>query len=138
LFWCVLLIFVAPLIAFGHIVSSFEGLEEVFKAYPSLRAITIWENFTTSIIVGGGIIIGVFLWQEKPQAVSWAKKYLLARIALMLFSTVVSVAILGDVPSEVIEAAAQEVVGVVFRECLYFGICFTYLLKSKRIRNTFG
>jgi len=81
------------------------------------------------------IYAGVALWQKKQDAVRIAKRYF---VTFLLYTVVASaLPFMAGLPSQANEAMIAELFKDASRSFLFFGIWYSYLNKSRRVKNTF-
>lgn len=77
-----------------------------------------------------GIVIGISIWKVKEKAIIWAKEFLIISLVLGIVFTFLY---LGLYTLEEQDILFTEI----FRSLIFFGIWFSYLSVSKRVKNTF-
>lgn len=76
------------------------------------------------------ILIGIFIWSQKEKAIIWAKEFLIVELVIGIVFTFLY--------SGLYTLEEQEILFTeVFRGLVFFGIWFSYLSVSKRVKNTF-
>ncbi|MBN1384163.1 MAG: trypsin-like peptidase domain-containing protein [Elusimicrobia bacterium] len=106
--------------------------------YNLVEIINMLKSFTVFVFIGSifdiglsiyGIYAGMSLWKIRPHAVKTAKRFLLVSLIYVVSITVLLI-ILGIINEEFIKIATRSVV--------YFIIWYSYLSKSKRVKETYG
>ena len=76
------------------------------------------------------IIVGISIWRRKEKAIIWAKEFLIVSLIIGIVFTFLY--------SGLYTTEEQDILFVeVFRSLVFFGIWFSYLSASKRVKNTF-
>jgi Protein of unknown function (DUF2569) len=135
-FFCIVVIFVAPLFALISGAVAFSQVGEVADRYPSLLALTFVELIGGIGVVIFGVVAGLKLRRLQRGAVGLAKGYLIARLVWAVL-TLGLPAMGGDLPSEVTEVMMIEAVKGLVQAIIGFAIWFSYFNVSKRIKATF-
>jgi Protein of unknown function (DUF2569) len=120
---------------------SYHHTIELFASAPHLYAryqFYIVEQLAGFALNGYGIFAGIQLWKTKPAAVMHAKRFLLlfAAYHLVVFAMTVNFAGIMDPPGWLRTYMSHALP----RQGLYLvypTIWYCYLLRSKRVRNTF-
>ena len=112
LFFCIILTVLNPLVRLGILLVDFEALSAVLEL----------------AITGFGFYAGLSLWQKRQRAVHIAKKYL---VVSLIYSFVVGVLMF-------MAGHSGSAFRTLFQSILFFGIWYTYLEQSRRVKNTFA
>ena len=124
LLFVIILVFITPLyLLFDVIVNpSFYSFSSGVYDLASLVwvfAVAIWS-----------IVVGVSIWTRKEKAIIYAKEFLIVSLVLTIVFTFLYL--------DLYTAEEQGVLFTdVFRSLIFFGIWFSYLSASKRVKNTF-
>jgi len=137
LFFCVSLTIIGPLYSLIQLVQGWEGAAVVSSRFPSFETITYLETFGVALILLYGFIVGCRIWAGNPNGRRLAQQYLKIRLFGFIGLEVIVFLLLLNLPSQLIEAVATEIAGVLFREGLFFLIWWLYFKKSKRVKNTY-
>ena len=136
LFFCLVLIVFTPLIGIFVLATAYAGFSPFFDLFPGLRVIMIIDSILSTTMMCFGIYAGISLWKRRKGAVQSAKRYL---IALLIYAGVaLFLPFMAGLPSPANQAMQAGAVIEGFRSILFFVIWYTYLNKSKRVRNTFA
>jgi uncharacterized membrane protein YidH (DUF202 family) len=132
------LVFLSPIFSIYRIVTSLSGIDIVMRRYPTLGYAVILE-----LIVGVGILIfgfiaGINLWSVKPGAVKLAKVMLRVNLWATLAAEFLIIVICSGLSSRVLDAITPFIARAVASTLIYYGVWFTYIKKSKRVRATYG
>jgi hypothetical protein len=138
LFFCVGLTILGPLFSVGQMISSWEHAKPAFDRFPSLETAIYWETLGCVTILIYGFIVGCIIWSGNSNGKKVGKKYLLIRLFGFVLIEIVALVLMGDLPSQVVEAAISGFVTAGIRELVIFLIWWFYFKKSKRVRNTYG
>ena len=100
-----------------------------------------WAGSPIAALLGIGlacfsIYAGILLWRVRRNAVTVAKRFLLAGLAIHLSLGFVS-GVAAFSSKEWGEPLA-DAVGIVFRPLIFVGIWYSYLSRSKRVAATYG
>jgi hypothetical protein len=125
-----LLFFIFTLVFFSPLYQLYD-----FTANPQFyfweSGAIIYESVAVAIVYyTWGIIVGILLWKRKPKAVIWAKEFLIAALVVSIFLTIYSYGLFSTEDYDLILYDS-------FRSIVYFGIWFSYLNLSRRVKNTF-
>ena len=126
LFLCIVLTIISPLYSFTNVISVLDHMPSLMKHAPEFAS---WAIIDLVLVVGMmsySIYAGTLLWKKKPGAVTVAKRYL---IVFLIYSLVEAVIVLSFAKIEV----GMDVV----RSFIFVGIWYTYLIKSKRVKQTY-
>ena len=135
LLFCLQLTIFNPISSVYNLVSGYSGLKNHFNTFPGL-----WTFFISDAILSSGIIIfsiyaGISLWQTRKGAVKIAKIYLLVFI---IYSVVEGILLFtAGLPSQALNSIIGETTKDFVKSLVYFAIWYSYLVKSKRVKNTF-
>lgn len=127
LFFCIILTIITPIFSFSTIIYVLVKMPLLIKYAPDFA---LWEKIDLVMMVGiisFSIYAGISLWKKKSGAVDLAKKYL---IAFFIYSLVEAVIVLSYTKADV---------GMnLLRSFVFVGIWYTYLTKSKRVKDTYS
>jgi hypothetical protein len=129
-FFCIVQIFVQPLIAigFGAEDASAFGIDSTVDSFLSLEILGLVGMCVF------GIIAGIQLWRLRPGAVGVAKAYLLTALVWSILKAFLAFGMLEGQFQDAV--GAQEIKGVV-GTLIPFVIWFSYFNVSKRVKATF-
>jgi hypothetical protein len=132
---CVILTIISPLTSLFALGTGFAETAPAFAMFPGLRIIMVIDLVLSLGVVAFSIYAGIGLWTIRPGAVRTAKAYL---ITFLLYHGIASVLpFLAGLPPEANEAMMKEVFKSVFRALIFFGVWFSYLNVSKRVKATY-
>jgi hypothetical protein len=117
---------------------TWEQAQPTFDQFPSLKTAAMWENVGLVALLIYGFIVGCMIWSGNPNGREIAKKYLLIRLFGFIGIELVAVVVMGDMPAQLVTSVAGAMIGVGFREVVFFLVWWFYFKKSKRVRNTYG
>jgi hypothetical protein len=135
-FFCVVQMYVAPLLAVLAIGVSIFALGDAAERFPGLVFVAFVEGIGDLGLVATGVYAGYVLSQLRPGAVRVVKRFLLAALVWSLFGFVLPF-MGGDLPSQVSEAMMVEAGKAAVRTLISFTIWFSYFNVSKRVKATF-
>jgi hypothetical protein len=137
-FFCVGLTILGPLYSIGQLSTSWEQAQPAFAQFPSFKTAIMWENAGSIALLIYGFIVGCMIWSGNPNGREIAKKFLLIRLFGFVGIEVITIIIMGDMPSQVVASVIGACVGAVLANVFWFLIWWFYFKKSKRVRNTYG
>jgi len=104
--------------------------------FPSLEKWFYIDGLLNLVLMGLSIRAGIALWTVKPGAVKTAKNYLLIFLAYTGISVLLP--FMAGLPTEVNDAMAPAIIESVFHALIFFGVWYSYLNKSKRVKATYN
>lgn len=119
-----------------NLVSGYQETSAFFHRVPGLRNMIIADTALSLGLMAFSVYAGIALWKLKPGAVAVAKKYLLT--ALLYSLLVLALPFVFGLPERAAQAVFNELLKGVPGSILYVAIWYLYLLKSKRVRETYG
>jgi hypothetical protein len=132
---CLGLTVFSPLMTIVNLSSSYQKVSPLFRQFPGLYTVSVVDFVLNAGVMCFSIYAGVGLWKKKQGAVHIAKRYLMT---FLLYTVVASVLpFMAGLPSEANEAMIAELFKDGFRSLLFFAIWYSYLNKSRRVKNTF-
>lgn len=134
-FFCVVQIFIGPLLTLITLAASFSDVGRLSDPFPSFFVLTVVGFIGNIGVMGFGIYVGITLRRLQPGAVSIAKQYLLTR--LVWAAVVVIFPFLSGLPSQATIVATTEAVTALIHNFLFFAIWHRYFSVSKRVKATF-
>jgi len=126
-----------PLWSLINMVAYIKEYVPIIDSFPSLLAGIVLDTIITTSLLGFGIYCGLLIFKEKPQAIMMAKRYLIAFLFYALLEYPILIGISG-LPSEANRIILSAAVGQFFKSAIYVIIWYLYLIKSKRVENTFS
>lgn len=126
-----------PLWSLINMVAYIKEFVPIIDSFPSLLSGIVVDTIITTSLLGFGIYCGLLIFKQKPQAVIMAKRYLIAFLFYALLEYPILIGISG-LPSEANRIILSEAVGQFFKSAIYVIIWYSYLIKSKRVENTFS
>ena len=135
-----LLLLCLALTVFGPInnvllfLEDLEQMRQVGDTYPALWTIVYLEGALGGSLLVLALVAGISLWTVRPGAVRLAQLFLFGQLllGLLLFSVLFTL----DVPRPAVEdPQAWRALG---SPIAIFLVWFTYLARSRRVRNTYG
>lgn len=135
LFFCISVTIIGPILALASLVSGYAETAPYYDQMPVLRIIMIVDFALSLGLAAFGVYAGIGLWRIRPGAVRVAKVYLACCVLYQLATIAI---LLAGMPSETHEAMAPDMVKDLARSLVFFGIWYSYLNKSVRVKNTYG
>ena len=135
LFFCLSLTVFSPLLTVVNLVSAYWQTSPLFDRFPGLQVITLLDALLSVGLTAFSIHAGVSLWKRRPGAVRTTKRYLVTLLAYTAVSCVLP--FLAGLPRGTHAAMLAEVAKGLVRSLVFFGVWYSYLNKSRRVRNTF-
>ena len=132
---CLGLIVFGPLITLGSLAAGYRESSEYFDQFPGLLVIIVIDTFLSLGLMAFSVYAGIGLWRVRPGAVQMAKRFLLCFLGYLVVAAVLP--FMAGLPSAANEVMIVEVIKEMFRGVIYFAIWYTYLNKSKRVRDTY-
>jgi hypothetical protein len=136
LLFCIALTILSPLFTLVTFLMSFQIAQDIAFYYPRFMTITIID-----LVLGVGLMIfsiyaGVLLWRVKPNAVRMAKRYLIIFIIYAIISSVLPLMV--GFEDKIVASMAGALIKGLAGSIVYFGIWYSYLTISKRVKATYG
>ena len=133
---CLSLTVFSPLATLFNLTTSYNETSEYFSLFPGLERVFYIDSLLSLVIMGLSIRAGIALWTIKPGAVKIAKNYLLILLGYNAIAVVLPFT--AGLPSEVNSAMIPEIIKGVFQALIFFGVWYSYLNKSKRVKATYN
>ena len=136
LFLCIALTVLSPMRMFFDLNNMLRETIPYFSMAPGLLVIVVLITVLTLALAGFSIYSGIALWKLKPRAVLITKRYLLIFLAYSFLSLLI---IVFSIPPEVtIGAMFHEALKSLYQPLIFFGVWYSYLLKSERVKATYA
>ena len=132
---CIALTIISPLRSIYSFVTSYYDSAILFDQYPGIKNIFYIDGFLSAILMILSIRAGSALWTIKPGAVSIAKNFLLIFLGYSVIA--IFLPFTAGLPSEANSAMIIEGVKNIFQSLIFFGIWYSYLNVSKRVKATY-
>jgi hypothetical protein len=136
MFFCLALTVFSPLATLYNFITTYDIVMTLSESYPSFVTIFYIDSILGTAIMVLSIRAGVALWKVAPNAVRTARNYLLIYLGYIIIS--VFLPFMAGLPTEANEAMIPEVIAGAFKSLIFFGIWFTYLNVSKRVKETYN
>lgn len=133
LFYCIALTILSPLLSLIQAAGTIDATGKV----PGMRAPLLVETGGVLLLVGCGVIVGILLWIRHPAALRIVKAFLIGRLTAFVIIEIITLVLMRDMESRLLEAGIGGAVGSTIREAIYFLIWWFYFKRSKRVANTF-
>ncbi|MBP6941325.1 MAG: DUF2569 family protein [Syntrophorhabdaceae bacterium] len=133
---CVCLTVLDPFSAFMTLIAATNAAKPHFDRYPELFRLVLIGGICSTFLIVFSIYAGLSLWRVVPNAVTTAKRYFISAFIYALFSMFlpVIVGVSEKAFPEFSQGASINNVIVI----LYLAIWYLYLMRSKRVRATYG
>ncbi len=138
LLFCVGLTVLGPLFFINQTTEAWKGAEAAFSHFPSLKTGVIVENTGLALIQVCSVVVGLILWGARSGGRALAMRFLIFRISAFGGVELITLLVLGDLPTDVLTAVLGGIVGSASKEAFYCTVWWFYFKKSKRVRNTYG
>lgn len=136
LLFCLVLTVFSPIATFYNLVTSYNETADVFFMFPGLERLFYVDGILSLVITGLSIRAGIVLWTIRPGAVKTAKNYLLIFLGYSVLA--IFLPFTAGLPPEVNNAMVPEVIKGTLQALIFFGIWYSYLNKSKRVKATYN
>lgn len=133
--FCFVLIIGSPLRTLYNLITSYTDTSQYFDRFPGLLTILCIDSLLSITLMILSIRAGMALWNIKPGAVRIAKNYLLIFLGYSVIALFLP--FMAGLPSESNDAMIPEIVKGAFQGLFYFGIWYSYLSISKRVKGTY-
>jgi hypothetical protein len=135
LLFCVTLTMVNPLAALASFITAYWEAAPYFDAFPRLLTVTLIDMVLSLGLMILSVYAGIILWRVRPGAVQCVKKYL---ILILVYKAIAAVLpFLAGLPDEADTAMIASVALDAVRGLVFFGVWYSYLNKSERVRATY-
>jgi hypothetical protein len=135
LFFCIVLTIIGPLVGIFNLASGFATCYPLLERFPALILLLLVDTILSLALIAFGIVTGIMLWRVLPNARKIAKIYLWSSLGYAVIATILPFVV--GLPQETYKAMLPEVIGTLFKGMIFFGIWFSYLCTSKRVKATY-
>ena len=133
---CFALIIGSPLRTLYNFISAYNDETAVlFDLYPGLKNLLYIDGFLSTVLMIFSIRAGIALWSIKQNAVKIAKNYFWIFMGYSVIA--IFLPFTAGLPPEVNDAMIPEVIKDFIQALIFFGIWYSYLNVSKRVRATY-
>ncbi len=133
--FCLVLTVFTPLVTLGSLAASYGESSKYFAKVPSILVITVIDTLLSLGLAAFGIYAGSGLWSVRARAVQTAKRYLFCFLGYLAVAAILP--FMAGLPSAANTAIIAQVWKETLRGVILFGIWYSYLKKSKRVRATY-
>ena len=137
--WLLLLCFAltigSPLRTLYNLITSYNEIAPLFDFYPGLKNLLYIDVFLSFVIMVLSIRAGIALWTIKQNAVKIVKNYFWIFMAYSVVA--IFLPFTAGLPSESNDAMIPEVIKGFVQSLIFFGIWYSYLSVSKRVKATY-
>ena len=138
--WLLLLCFAlaigSPLRTLYNLITSYNATVTLFDQFPGLRSLLYIDGTLSIVLMALSIRAGIALWTIKQGAVNIAKNYLLIFLGYSVIAMFLP--FIAGLPSEANDAMIPEVIKSILQSLVFFGIWYSYLNVSKRVKSTYS
>lgn len=132
---CVVLTIISPARALYNMITSYHDVSPLFNQFPRLLPLIIIDYVLSATLMIFSINAGSALWNIKPKAVRTAKNYLFMHLGYTMIAAFIPFSV--GYPSSVNQVLISEVTGSTMQALFFFGIWYSYLSFSKRVKATY-
>lgn len=132
---CIVLTIISPLRTLYNVGTSYYETHLYFGQFPGLAVIFSIDCILSSVVLFYEIRAGISLWKIKPGAVRMAKEYMYIFLGYSFIA--IFLPFMAGLPSASNEAMIPIVAKGAFQSLVFFGIWFSYLNKSQRVKATY-
>ena len=133
---CCALTIISPIRTIYNLITSYNETAPLFDLYPGLKYLIYIDSLLSLILMSFSIRAGITLWTIKPNAVKIAKNYFLGFMAYSVIA--IFLPLIAGLPSEANEAMIPEIIKGFVQSLIFFGIWYSYLNISKRVKTTYN
>lgn len=132
---CIVLTILSPLRTFINLVYSYSVTAPYFGYYPELKTLFIIDGVLSTALMAFCIRAGIALWTIKSGAVKMTKKFLILFLCYAGISVILPFMV--GLSEEEANEMVPEVVKSLAQALIFFGIWYSYLNVSKRVKATY-
>jgi len=137
-FFCVQLTILSPFFTVIHMPIDWEDASPAFVRYPELKDAMVIQDVGLAIVLILGFVAGTAIWSGSRRGRTWARTYLIGRLAVLLaFERFSYATAVPAVPTAVASKLWDSVVASVVTNVVIAGIWLLYFQFSRRVRNTY-
>lgn len=137
--WLLLLCFAlaigSPLRTAYNLITSYNETYHYFDQFPGLQNLLFIDSILSAMLMILSIRAGIALWSIKPGAVKIAKNYFLTFLGYSAIA--VFLPFTAGLPSEANDSMIPEVAKGAVQSLFFFGVWYSYLTVSKRVKATY-
>ena len=133
--FCFGLVIFVPLLTLGSI-AELEKYRRFYELFPSVANFVRFNLAVRVIISIFGIFVGLNLFKIKYNAVKMAKSFLLVVVGYSCIYGINPMLFTG-LPKEIENSLWDLSLGAALKSMILAGICYVYLNKSRRVKNTY-
>ena len=138
--WLLLLCFAltigSPLRTLYNFITSYNETVALFDLFPGLKNLFYIDGCLSAVLMILSIRAGIALWTIKEGAVKTAKNYLLIFLGYSVIA--IFLPFVAGLPSEANDVMIPEVIKSTVQSLVFFGIWYSYLNTSKRVKATYN
>jgi len=133
---CLILTIFSPLATLFNLTRAHTSLFPLFDDYPSVQNLFYIDSLISLVVMVFSIRAGNALWNIKPRAVEIAKNYLFIFLGYTVFASFLPFII--GLPSQFNnDLMINELIKGSIKSFIFFGIWYSYLNFSKRVKATY-
>jgi len=134
--FCLGLIFFTPLLTLNSLIDAHSSAVQLADRYPGFLVTTLVDGVLSLALAAFSVYAGLALWRIRPGAVRTAEIYLLCFLCYQGIAAVLP--FLAGLPASANHGLTEAVYKNLTRGLLYFGLWYSYLNKSKRVKATYN
>ncbi len=135
LFFCIVLTILSPIATVVTLATGIKQALPIMVEFPGLRNLMIIDSVLSVLLMAFSIYAGTGLWNVRPGAVRTAKTYLLTFLAYQALASFLPFT--AGLPKEANAAMMKQVTSDAIRSMIFFGVWFSFLSVSKRVKATY-
>lgn len=135
LLFCIVLTILSPLRTVITLLYSYSETTRYFDYFPGLKVLFYIDAILSSALMVLCIRAGIALWTIKQGAVKQAKTFLILFLCYAGISVILP--FMAGLPDEANSAMVPEVIKSLAQALIFFGIWYSYLNVSKRVKATY-
>ena len=132
---CLSLAVFNPILTLGSFAVTLSESSRYFNRFPGLRDVTVIDSILSFALMAFSVYAGIGLWTLRENAVQTAKRCLLFYLGYYFIAAILPFT--AGLPSSSHSAMMAQVTIGTIRGIIYVSIWYSYLNKSKRVRETY-
>jgi len=136
LLFCLSLVIFSPLVRLAALIRAHGAVLRLADRYPGLLITTLVDGTLGLALTAFSIYAGLSLWRIRPGAVRTAEIYLLCFLCYQGIAAVLP--FMAGFPASANQALTESTAKNLTPALLYFGLWYSYLQKSQRVKATYG
>jgi hypothetical protein len=136
MFLCISLLVIGPLVGVFGIVVNLSASLQYASQVPGLLFVGVVQSALGALVIAFGMYAGWGLLKIKPHAVTRAKTFLITYLVFGVASA--ALPFFAGLPAALTPALTGAAITTIFQSLVYFGVWYSYLRVSKRVKATYG